>query len=277
MLGLGQSLSKTDASANASAEASGARVSFSNTKSLSFDGVNDTMEFGSNPNTTFQSLLGADSFTMSYWMKAADIMDSSGANGRSALLEEFAFGPTRIVNLGIIYPPSHSTTSFQGAMSFAYFDGNEGGYYFNTFSTNLSSILADDTWFHVAYTSEVSGGTRTGKIYINGVDRTASDASAADDFSSREFKNFKIPTQNFNGGIGAYEELSLDEISFYNTALNGSQVAEIYNSGVPRDELAVHGSRLVGYWRLEDNGADGSANSNDFAITGATFSTSVPT
>jgi len=251
------------------------RDSFANTKSLSFDGVNDTMEFGSNPNTTFQSLLGAGSFTVSYWMKAADIMDSSGSNGRSALLEEFAFSPTRIVNLGLIYPPSHSTTSFQGAMNFGYFDGNEGAYYFNTFSTNLSSILADDTWFHVAYTSEVSGGTRTGKIYINGVDRTASDASAADDFSSREFKSFKIPTQNFNGGIGAYEELSLDEISFYNIALAPSVVADVYNSGVPKDQ-SDH-ARIVGYWRLEDNGTDGSANSNDFAITGATFSTSVPT
>ena len=272
MIGLGMSLSQGGASESA---AIAGRASFSNTKSLSFDGVNDSMEFASNPNTTFQSLLGAASFTVSYWMKAADIMDSSGSNGRSALLEEFAFSPTRIVNLGIIYPPSHSTTSFQGAMSFAYFDGNENAYYFNTFSTNLSSILADDTWFHVAYTSSVSGGTRTGKIYINGVDRTASDASAADDFSSREFKNFKIPTQNFNGAVGTFEELSLDEISFYNAALTASQVSEIYNGGVPKDESDQ--TRLVGYWRLEDNGTDSSSNSNDFTVTGATFSTSVPT
>lgn len=276
MLGLGQSLSKTDASANAVAEGSGARVSFSNTKSLSFDGVNDTMEFSSNPNTTFQSLLGAGSFTISYWMKCADVMDSSGSNARSGLMEEFAFSPTRLMNIGVIYPPSHSTSSFQGAMNFGYSVGGST-YYFNTFSTNLSSILSDDTWFHVAYTSDMDGGSRTGKIYINGVDRTASDTSGDDDFSSQEAKNFKIPTQNFNGGIGTYEELSLDEIAFYNTDLTASQVSDIYNSGVPRDELAVHGSRLVGYWRLEDNGTDGSANSNDFTITGATFSTSVPT
>ncbi len=274
MLGLG--ISSAVASTQEAGALIGGRSSFTNTKSLSFDGVNDTMEFASNPNTTFQSLLGSASFTISYWMKAADIMDSSGNNGRSALLEEFAFSPTRIMYLGIIWPPSHQTSSFQGAMNFAYTVGGST-YYFNTFSTNLSSILSDDTWFHVAYTSSVSGGTRTGKIYINGVDRTASDTSGDDDFSSQQAANFKIPTQNFNGTVGTYEELSLDEIAFYNTALTASQVSEIYNSGVPRDELAAHGSRLVGYWRLEDNGTDGSANSNDFAITGATFSTSVPT
>ena len=248
--------------------------SFANTKSLSFDGVNDTMEFASNPNTTFHSLLGSASFTISYWMKAADIMDSSGNNGRSALLEEFAFSPTRIMYLGIIWPPSHQTSSFQGAMNFAYTVGGST-YYFNTFSTNLSSILSDDTWFHVAYTSSVSGGTRTGKIYINGVDRTASDTSGDDDFSSQQAANFKIPTQNFNGTVQTFEELSLDEISFYDKAKSASQVADIYNSGVPKDESNT--PRLIGYWRLEDNGTDSSSNSNDFAITGATFSTSVPT
>jgi len=273
MIGLGLSI-VGGAATGASSQGNRNTPAFSNTKSLSFDGVNDTMEFGSNPNTTFQSLLGAGSFTVSYWMKCADVMDSSGSNARSGLMEEFAFSPTRLMNLGVIYPPSHSTSSFQGAMNFGYSVGGST-YYFNTFSTNLSSILSDDTWFHVAYTSSSSGGTRTGKIYINGVDRTASDTSGDDDFSSQEAKNFKIPTQNFNGGIGTYEELSLDEISFYNAALAPSVVADIYNSGVPKDQSGH--ARIVGYWRLEDNGTDSSSNSNNFAITGATFSTSVPT
>ena len=98
MIGLGLSI-VGGAATEASSQGNRNVPAFSNTKSLSFDGVNDTMEFSSNPNTTFQSLLGSGSFTISYWMKAADIMDSSGANGRSALLEEFAFSPTRIVYL----------------------------------------------------------------------------------------------------------------------------------------------------------------------------------
>ena len=53
MIGLGMSLSQGAASESA---AIAGRTSFSNTKSLSFDGVNDSMEFASNPNTTFQSL-----------------------------------------------------------------------------------------------------------------------------------------------------------------------------------------------------------------------------
>jgi len=273
MIGLGLSIAGGSA-VEASSQGNRNVPAFSNTKSLSFDGVNDTMEFASNPNTTFQSLLGATSFTISYWMKCADVMDSSGSNGRSGLVEEFAFSPTRLMNFGIIYPPSHGTSSFQGAMNFGYSVGGST-YYFNTFSTNLSSILSDDTWFHVAYTSSVSGGTRTGKIYINGVDRTASDTSGDDDFSSQEAKNFKIPTQNFNGAVQTYEELSLDELSFYNAALSSSQVVDIYNSGVPKDESDQ--TRLVGYWRLEDNGTDSSSNSNNFTVTGATFSTSVPT
>ena len=235
MIGLGLSIAG-GAATEASSQGNRNVPAFSNTKSLSFDGVNDTMEFASNPNTTFQSLLGASSFTISYWMKCADVMDSSGSNARSGLMEEFAFSPTRLMNIGVIYPPSHSTSSFQGSMNFGYSVGGST-YYFNTFSTNLSSILADDTWFHVAYTSDMDGGTRTGKIYINGVDRTASDTSGDDDFSSQESANFKIPTQNFNGAVGTYEELSLDEIAFYNTDLTASQVSEVYNSGAPRDCL----------------------------------------
>ena len=40
--------------------------------------------------------------------------------------------------------------------------------------------------------------------------------------------------------------------------------------------VTVSQSRSVSYWRLEDNGDDSSSNSNNLTVTGATFTTDVP-
>lgn len=281
MIGLGLSI-VGGAAAEASSQGNRNVPAFSNTKSLSFDGVNDLMQFSSNPTTTFQSLLGASSFTISYWVKAADIVNSGNGNVVTLAAGVAIISGTTLLTLGRFYG-NHSDASYANKVEFRLTNTSSGDY-FNTFADHSGVTLSDDTWIHVAYTSTIDGSSRVGKVYINGsVLPTSSDSStiSGGDFSSFSLGGFGIGATFFETGAGTaftvFSEVSLDEIAFFDTALNASQVSDIYNSGVPRDELAVHGSRLVGYWRLEDNGTDGSANSNDFTITGATFSTSVPT
>ena len=115
-------------------------------------------------------------------------------------------------------------------------------------------------------------------MYINGsvlTNNADANSISGGDFSSASLPALGIPATFFNAALSAFSEVSLDEISFYTAAKSASDIADIYNSGVPKDESGRTG--LVGYWRLEDNGTDSSSNSNDFAVTGATFSTSVPT
>jgi hypothetical protein len=77
-----------------------------------------------------------------------------------------------------------------------------------------------------------------------------------------------------NIGGDTYQAFEIDEFSVYNATLDASSVTAIYNSGVPADESSR--SNLVGYWRMEDNGDDSSSNSNALTISGATFTTDVP-
>ncbi len=277
MIGLGLSI-VGGAATEASSQGNRNVPSFSNTKSLSFDGVSDSMSFSSNPTTTFQSLLGASSFTISYWVKAPDIVQGGNAATLTLAAGVKTDGGFGLLTIGRIYGPNHSTNSLKNVIEFN-FQG-PSGIFFQTKADHSSATLSDDTWIHIAYTSTIDGSSRDGLVYINGsvlTNNTDFNSIPGGDFSSEPLPAFAIGSTFFNSSLTTFSEISLDEIAFYNTALNGSQISEIYNSGVPRDELAVHGSRLVGYWRLEDNGTDGSANGNDFTVTGATFSTSVPT
>ena len=61
----------------------------------------------------------------------------------------------------------------------------------------------------------------------------------------------------------------------YDAALTASDISNIYNSGVPKNESSR--SNLVGYWRMNENGNDSSSNSNNLTVNGATFTRNVPT
>ena len=73
----------------------------------------------------------------------------------------------------------------------------------------------------------------------------------------------------------------IDEVSFFNSALSASNVADIYNSGVPND---ISSLSPVGWWRMGDNNSgsgttitDQGSGGNDGTLTnGPTFSTTVP-
>lgn len=250
--------------------------SFTNAKGLDFDGVNDYAKFSTGVNV-FNSTLGAGDFSMSWWVKMADVFDA-GSTGHMALTYQVAFGPTRLNYLGGIFGPNHGTASYRGKMLFQH--SVNGTAYFSTFSTDLTSTLSDDTWFHVCYTSDAGASSRTGKIYINGTDVTGTDSSSAVDFSSTTNAEWRIGNYTFNTSPSRYEEMNIDEMTWYDAALTSSQVSDIYNSGVPADRS--NDANLVGYWRFGDedentaDAADQSTNSNTIRYTGATETTDVP-
>lgn len=273
-LGLGKGITEANP---AGVVVSVERNSFTNAKSLDLDGVNDYAKFSTGVNT-FNSTLGAGSFSMSWWVKMADVFDA-GSIGHMALTYQVAFSPTRLNYLGGIFGPSHGTASYRNKMLFQH--SVNGTAYFSTFSTDLSSTLSDDTWFHVVYTSKANASDRTGKIYINGTDVTGTDTSSAVDFSSTTNAEWRIGNYTFNTSPSRYEEMNIDEMTWYDTELSASQVSTIYNGGVPGNRASD--ANLVGYWRFGDGtgdtsaqAADQSTNSNILRYTGATESSDVP-
>lgn len=280
-LGLGQAITASDISSNVAVEKSGGRVSYQNTYSADLDGVNDKVRYSAI--NFWQTLFGANSFSLSYWIKHADVF-TTDSNPANAIQNSIGFSPESQLEsfqLGIVYGPNHSNSAYRNRINFATLDAGGVATPFNTFSTDLSSILSDNTWYHVVYTSEAGASSRTGKIYVNGVDRTGTDSSNAVDISG---------VSPGSGGIGArtvfssdadYEEMNIDELSAYNTVLSSSDVTAIYNSGVPTDESSRSG--LIGYWRFGDGDdrtgttiLDQSSNNNNFLLVGATFAEDVP-
>lgn len=267
MLGLGSSLVYDGSS-------SAARFgSFVNTKSLRFDGSNDFAKFPAA--NTFESVLSAGSgFTISAWMKYDIPASGQGSTGNSLLGQsvEFISGQLSQFSLGTIFGPGHSTASVRNTMQFQMIAG--ANIFFNTIVEDVDDYLTNGDWFHVVYTSSSSGGTRTGNIYINGVNRTSSDNSTADNFSSAGFQGLQMGANYQLGSRVHYTQGNLDEYSWYSTAVDQTRVTQIYNSGCPLDEETA--ASLVGYWRMEDSDDDSSSNSNSISRTGARFGTDTP-
>lgn len=92
-------------------------------------------------------------------------------------------------------------------------------------STIGNTTLTNGTWYHVVFQRT---SATTGKIYLNGVDDTSATAvmqspthtlSAGFRFASRE----DATALDFNGRI--------DEVGIWSTALAGSDITALYNSG----------------------------------------------
>lgn len=279
-LGLGQAITASDISANVAVEKSGGRVSFSNQYSADLDGVNDKVTYSLN---FWQTLLGSNSFSLSYWVKHADVFRDNNSNPSNGLQNSIGFsnGQLESFQLGLVYGPDHSNSAYRNRMNFQTLDAGGQATPFNTFSTDLSSILSDDTWYHVVYTSAAGPSSRTGKIYINGVDRTGTDTSNALDVSGVDPGVGAIGTRTVFGTDSEFTEMNIDDLSVYNTVLSSSDVTAIYNSGAPADESSRSG--LIGYWRFGDGDTitgttvlDQSTNSNNFTLVGSTFKKDVP-
>ena len=245
-------------------------ASFSNTKSLNFDGTNDYAEFATD--SVLPGLIGDGDFAISYWVKAADF-SLSNANPNNFFIYSlfFAGGPFNYFLLGSVYGTNASAGN-PGKMLFQIQAGSTNHI---TTKSNSAVSLTDNDWNHVVFSCRDGGSTRLGTIYINGslVASTSTSTSGAD-FGSTSFGDLRIASQTINIGGDTYQAFEIDEFSIYDSVLTAGAASEIYNSGVPADESSR--SNLVGYWRLEDNGDDSSSNSNALTISGATFTNDVP-
>ena len=145
-----------------------------------------------------------------------------------------------------------------------------------TTDSAVTSSLNNNQWNHIVISVNDNGSTRIPIFYINGTAVAGTTSSSnSDDISSIDFGDVAIGgVQTFNLGSDVYDAIEMDEIALFNVKLSASNVTEIYNGGVPADETERNG--LIGYWRLEDNGDDSSTNNNPLTVTGATYTSDVP-
>jgi hypothetical protein len=230
-------------------------ASFSNTKSILLDGIDDTINIGATPlNLRFNRL---DTFSFSAWVKVDTTQDNV-----------------------IIANQLAPSTNYRGY----YFAVNTSNKVIVLLRSTLSdrliytstTTLTNGIWYHIVFTYDGTATTTGGNIYINNsLDTLTRTGTLTGTMESVDqlYLGSRDDSDNWFAG-------HLDEISIFNTELSASDVSTIYGTGVPND---ISSLSPLSWWRcgdgdtaptLTDNGSGG----NDGTMTNfSTFSTDVPT
>jgi hypothetical protein len=232
---------------------------FENLYALDFDGSNDFVDFGSGSTFTPNSSGANRGFSISYWAKTSfsrfvtmNKQDNSPAKEWQAKIDT------------------------SGTVVFEVFGNNDGGIKQSlTTDTSAGSFInvSDGNWHHIVMTFDLTSGSSSLLIYIDGV--LFSDANGGATYASAGTWAAVINTSapfrlaaDSRGFKGV-----MDEVSMFDAVLTVTNVNDIYNSGKPGD-LTGFGF-LIGWWRNGDptgTGAfptivDQSTNSNDGTMT----------
>lgn len=231
---------------------------YNNTNSLSFDGVDDYVDFGSG------STFNLENFTMSTWFKTTwssnqggDWINIMGSQDKYALL------------LGGIHSEGGCKLRFTVEPT------PGAGVYGNIES---QTDVSDGNWHHVAVTRNNSTGKF--KMYLDGSYVGSNEDVMDGQSESIELSGaltiyapFQIGAWN-TSGRGAYDGL-IGESVIWDYELNEQQIQAYINIPFSGDEEG-----LVAYWNFNEGEGttitDLSGNGNDGTIYGATWSTDFP-
>lgn len=213
-----------------------ASPSFTNTKSLSLDGVND--------NATTQHSGWGSNFTWSVWI---NVSSSSAMSGYGAIY----------VDGGNVVP---YLATFYNGTSLKVIYGHSGGEL--TSNTNIDY----NRWTHILI-QKSSGNVR---IFIDG----QLDNSTVNDTGSYSSSTAIIGAFPSFVGAGFNTHGKIDELALWNRALTNSDVTSIYNSGIPTDVSSL--SPVNYWRFENNGNDLGSGSNNATLNNGATFSTDVP-
>ena len=225
--------------------------SFSNTKSIELDGVDDYVE----TNTTYSELDGATALTISFWAKSTSATTSNVIHiGQS---------PNRQVYIAIFS---------LGRITFVKDETNP-----TSARTNNSIFPHDSNWHHVMICVDLTqsvAGQRC-RIFLDSNDVTGSD---------RQLDNTAVPTSTGNLYLNeANKDFTgnIDEVAIWSGTDLRNDVATIYNSAVPNNLNDNGLTAPTTWWRFEGTGTtatdSGSGGNNGTLTNGVTRSTDVPT
>ena len=156
-----------------------------------------------------------------------------------------------------------------GMIAFAQANDDTADYFY------YNSVLAINTWHHVAVTSNGSSYA----FYVNGAEVTKTFAGGSDtgdwfaETSNRD--NICVGILKYSSSYGNWMEGLATEVVVYNTPLSAAQISTLATrdaNGAPLPPLTLPAaSNVVGYWRYDSNvtWTDLSSGGNDLTVTGS--------
>jgi uncharacterized protein (TIGR02145 family) len=215
-----------------------------NNYSMSFDGVDDYVDLGTNENFLFQDL-----FSFEAWVKIPLIPVGNGAI-IGALDSYRILIYAGNANNGALYVQFPELNPFSGV------------------DVMGSTDLRDNMWHHLAVTYD---GTKV-VLYVDGLVEDSSDKTGNISLSNAQHSFFignstHVDYEDFHGVIS--------NLGLWNRSLNQQEIQYYMSCPLTGDEEG-----LVGYWNFEEGSGttalDQTANGNDGTINGATLSTDTP-
>lgn len=200
---------------------------------LSFDG---TSQYVSSTNSSSLEIYNSP-ITVAFWMKM-----NNTATSQIAVLKPYEY--TVCVGGGNI--SLHDT-------------------YGNGLGTSVS--LSSGTWYHVAM---VFDGTSTIYTYLNG-SLVGTPGISGTWSATADTSNLTIAKGDGILGCSAnYFDGTIDDVRIYNRALSATEVAQLYDYGLPHEGCDNVSSGLVGWWKLDDGSGTTAADSSGNSNTGTT-------
>tara|TARA_R100001129_G_scaffold180239_3_gene158094 strand:+ start:2510 stop:4240 length:1731 start_codon:yes stop_codon:yes gene_type:complete len=203
-------------------------ASFSSTKSMSYDGIDDYIGV----NSLDTSVLPTGSFSVSVWFYAT-------ANGHGGLFQIGDFAGNTAINFN---------KRSNGALRFII--NLSGG----SFSQNtLNNKYNLNEWNHAVLVFDNSITTGAAKFYINGVlDTSVNESPSGQTISYPSGSELRLGQYNSSGTTYSFFSGNIDETALFNSALTSSDVTSIYNSGVPAD---LSSYSPTAWYRMGENGS----------------------
>ena len=199
--------------------------SYSNTKSLSFDGVDEYVDIG-----RVTELESTATFSISFWIKPASIGTQQRIIGRYTA-SDYIF------------------IAIQATGKLVFGVRNGGG----SSQTDTTTILSTNTWYKVdcVFDGGLSAGLRV-QVYLDGTLETPVLFGTAPTTTGSNTTSFNygrwggLGGNNYNGQI--------DELAFFDYALTSGEVTSIYNSGCPNNLMELADPKKPEhYYRNGDN------------------------
>ena len=175
---------------------------------FSFDGVNDTVDFGNNLDFD-----GSTPFSVSCWINTNNVTSSNVPLAKAQNLAPFTgywFLITSTGNLRFILSNDLNSP--------------------NWLAIENSTTLSTSTWYHCVMTYDGSKSSTGLKVYVDNALNTQNVISNTLTGSTSNSINFKLGARN-NGFF--YNGL-IDEVGVWNRELSSSEVTELYNSGAAK-------------------------------------------
>ena len=254
-------------------------ASFTNTYSMAFDGVGDTVNFQnewfapSTPSQTTGNTVGSFSF----WVKLPTNISSGGLMGMVSINVGASSKP-------IIWIMFNRTASSTGRYIRAYVSGanstqtgvlqTQQFFIYDDSSTtypNSGITFSADTWYHIAIVHDKDATNRY-KAYINGNQFLIPNTTGTGSNGERTIGEmpYSLPynptatgitpnvdlgfSRTSSSGGSQYFEGNLDEVAFWNSALTSANVTSIYNSGTPNN-LNDLTTPPIDWYRMGENGS----------------------